>query len=220
MEEVVVYTCLTNGKDVLKPAPSGVKAFCYTDEYVSPGVVVNGWELLPLHEGSLGLSPRRVARFHKLNSHLLAELEGFVWVLWMDAKVSLKVSVEELVLLMGDCLVGCPLHPVRDCIYEEALVVDQLRLCDSSLISAQVGFLRSEGYPESNGLHDTCLLLRRSSDEVVKFNMNWWFLLRVYSQRDQLGFNYVAWKQGLKVFDVPNSRFLTHQHSKPSTLLT
>ena len=63
-------------------------------------------------------------------------------------------------------------------------------------------FLKSEKYPEHNGLLFASVLIRKHHDENLKKVMeDWWYCVKNYSKRDQLSFNYVAWKNNF----VPNT---------------
>ena len=56
-----------------------------------------------------------------------------------------------------------------------------------------------ENYPKNNGLIISGILLRRHNDlDVIKTMESWWTELKYGSKRDQLSFNYVAWKNNLK----------------------
>jgi hypothetical protein len=53
----------------------------------------------------------------------------------------------------------------------------------------------SHGYPKGNGLLSSGLLYRRHNDyEVIKVMEDWWSEIKYGSRRDQLSFNYSAWK--------------------------
>jgi hypothetical protein len=91
----------------------------------------------------------------------------------------------------------------RDCIYEEAEIL--IKMTDSGkfkdhpeIIKKQVEKYRAEGYPEHNGLLSSMIMLRRHNEsEVIQTMEDWWKELKLHSRRDQLSFNYVAWKNQL-----------------------
>lgn len=54
---------------------------------------------------------------------------------------------------------------------------------------------RSEGFPENAEMVQTGIEVRRHNDpNLIKFNELWFDEVRTKSKRDQLSFNYVAWK--------------------------
>jgi hypothetical protein len=70
-------------------------------------------------------------------------------------------------------------------------------------MTSQVGRYEFSGYPHNNGLVETGVLLRRKQPEVATFNERWWAEIRQGSLRDQLSFNYVAWRVRLKYGLLP-----------------
>jgi hypothetical protein len=51
-----------------------------------------------------------------------------------------------------------------------------------------------DGYPYNNGLVATWVLHRDNTGKNHHFCAAWWEQVKNYSIRDQLSFNYVAWK--------------------------
>lgn len=168
----------------------------------------------------LFLDDRRTARQYKLLSHQYINEE---YSLWIDGNIDLKIPENELMPLLiekylKDCDIATMKHPERDCIYQEAETCKLLTLDSPELIDEQMTKYRSEGYPEHNGMVATTYLLRRHSDKVKEFNNAWFSELCRYSRRDQLSFNYVAWKLGVKynTFEgewLDNPYFLYNLHN-------
>ena len=77
-------------------------------------------------------------------------------------------------------------------------------------------------YPRNNGLIVSGILLRKHNEEDVKVTMEkWWEELKYGSKRDQLSFDYSAWKTDLKFNyisgDIRNNKYfhlLSHNHQK------
>ena len=58
---------------------------------------------------------------------------------------------------------------------------------------------QKEGYPRHNGLITGMVILRRHNEkDCIKVMEHWWTEIKYGSKRDQLSFNYVAWKNKLK----------------------
>ena len=56
----------------------------------------------------------------------------------------------------------------------------------------------ADDYPVSNGLIVSGVLLRKNNEkDVIKCMNQWWEELKYGSKRDQLSFNYSAWKTAL-----------------------
>ena len=66
---------------------------------------------------------------------------------------------------------------------------------DPVVMAKQIKRFKQEGYPENNGLITAPILIRKHFDnEVTKVMEAWWNIVNTESKRDQLSFNYVAWK--------------------------
>lgn len=133
---------------------------------------------------------RRSARMHKC----LPPKSDYS--LWIDGNTSLKVSPESLKKFLKTDIAVFK-HPLRDCIYQEAEACRSLD--DPSIIQEQMSRYRAEGYPEHNGLAATTYVLRRHTPKMEAFNNLWWSEICRGSKRDQLSFNYAAWKLKVEV---------------------
>lgn len=94
-------------------------------------------------------------------------------------------------------------HPTRNCIYQEAQECITLRKDNPRTINEQVNRYRMEGYPVNNGLSATGVLIRDNTEGNRVFGEFWWHQVRTGSVRDQLSFNYSAWKTGLQFDQFP-----------------
>ncbi len=205
-----IYTCITAGYDELRePArvTQGVDYVCFSDRPLESRV----WQVRPL--AHVGDTSSRSARYHKLMSHrVLPEYDA---TLWLDGSYRID---RELGPLIGSWLDGWDLavrrHPSRMplCVYAEARACLRLRRGEPAAIEAQVTAYRELGYPERNGVYVTGILARRHTPEVAAFNEAWWDELSRFSDRDQLSFPVVAWRQKLR-FNVVKPKHHTHDQA-------
>jgi hypothetical protein len=77
---------------------------------------------------------------------------------------------------------------------------------------------RYENYPTGAGLAECPVILRRHTKGTELFNEIWWNEIETHSRRDQLSFNYVAWKLRIRYAVFPgklndNDLFEAHKHS-------
>jgi len=113
---------------------------------------------------------------------------------YIDASIEIKASVytfayqweEDFTLLQ---------HRGRDCIYREADAVISMGKDKIDIVYNQIGAYAKDRFPEHAGLIQTGLLMRRRNKKVDKLCNAWWKEVEKHSKRDQLSFNYVAWKQ-------------------------
>jgi uncharacterized protein YbdZ (MbtH family) len=95
----------------------------------------------------------------------------------------------------------------RNCIYDEYNAIIQLGNDDPNknykdnptIMRTQMERYQKEGYPPHNGLITGMVILRRHNEkDCIDVMEDWWTEIKYGSRRDQLSFNYVAWKNKLK----------------------
>ena len=150
----------------------------------------------------------------------------------MDVDIKLTNDPSYLVdTLLGDCNLAILNHElcgrtvtgnmnVRKCVYEEARFIQWLGdqnpkkeyKDNMNIIHSQVERYRKDGYPENNGLARTTVIFRRhNEDDIVQNSEDCWVEIKYGSKRDQISFNYVAWKNNLNFTyiqeDIDNNEY-------------
>jgi len=143
----------------------------------------------------------RVNRWVKLHPELL--LPEYEYSLYHDTNVVVDSSnyyIRIKELIDKGVLIASMSHHERKCIYEEAFTIMFNRLDSNNKILNEVEHLKRAGYPKNYGLNEANCILRKHNDTTVKqVNEDWWNMLNSYSRRDQMSFNYVAWKNAVKI---------------------
>jgi hypothetical protein len=204
MSKIVVYTAIGGKYDTLKEPPRGLLkeadlvAFC---DHTPPPTL---WQVRKLcNEFS---DPCRNAKLPKIVPHIF--FPEAAYSLWVDASVKIerpfpiKQWIDEF---LAEHDWATFKHPLRQCIYEEAEACIQQAKDDPDVIRRQMASYRAENYPPNNGLVELTIILRRHTEAVRQLNEAWFREIRKNSRRDQLSFNYVAHKTGLKVGYIPES---------------
>lgn len=207
-----IYTSIISGKDVFKTPLNleGAKFLCFTDSPTPnprPGVI-----FAKAHDDFI--DPTRNARIHKILAHEYLDCE---YSLWMDGSITLMSSLPDMIKeFLKDSDMAVFKHSARDCVYDEAEMVKKLNYDFPQVVDQQMAKYRVLGYPAHNGLHETGVILRRHTKPVEAFNNAWWAEVSTGSRRDQLSFDYVLWKTGLKINELPltiwNNMFFTYTH--------
>jgi Protein of unknown function (DUF616) len=203
---IAVYTAIFGRYDSLKPARFQTADFiCFTDD---PSLRVPGWRTIPVASSANWTQDMKIraARRLKLLPHeCLPEYAAWIWV---DGNLSLKVDPQLLVhTSLQQCDLSTFAYPgARDCLYDEAAACIRRGKDDEGLIESQIARYRSEGFPSHCGLTETSILVRRNTPAIRRFNEQWWRELETGSRRDQLSFNYVAWKLNFQYSHLPGSR--------------
>ena len=206
MNRIVVYTAIFGNYDGLIPQPEleGVDFICFTDQELS----AKPWRVIKVEPPVHGDNTRS-ARYYKILPHKVLPAQYDLSV-WMDGNFIINQPISEFVTTkLQDKAMWVFNHasgPIgHDCPYVEkdnivshfhkkTILKDDLAVMDKQM----EGYL-AEGFPKSGGLLSSGVLLRRHKVAAVIETMElWWHEVKNKSKRDQLSFNYAAWKTGLK----------------------
>ena len=202
----VIYTAMIGGYDgLVEPdyKPEGWDFVCFSDRDLKSET----WDVRPTLP--LYIDNTRTARKHKLLPHRL--FPDYEYSLWLDGNIKVRDDVNELLGHLDGCNYAThdhlqnPLDP-RGCIYDEGSTILQLGIKNGGnykdnpdLIKRQMERYVKEGYPSKNGLVVQMEVLRRHNEQDVVDSMeDQWVELKYNSKREQLSFNYIAWKNKLK----------------------
>ena len=213
----IVYTALFGAYDTfVEPTivDPNAKYMLFTDQPIQSDV----YEVVRID--LLAGNERLTARQYKaLSTFYLPEHTMSVWHDARFTPICADWSVFEGITL------GAYAHDQRDCIYAEAAVCKDMKLEKPERIDFLMDKLHGENYPRFNGLVSSGFLVRKSNAVVASFNAMWWHYISSYCVRDQLSFNYVAWKLGMNITyldpgNVYGNPYLSphRKHLKPRTL--
>jgi hypothetical protein len=200
----ICYTCLVGDYDEIK-SPSYISQdwdyVCFTDQPL--GNQVGVWKIRPLKKVIKG-DPTRTNRWHKMHPHLL--FPDHEVSIYIDANIGITgPHLENKLndLQAGPHPIAIPAHPLRDCVYDEAIECMACKLDKLSLIQGNNYILRNAGYPEKNGLYENNLIIRKHHEAALKeLAHEWWEILCQYSKRDQLSLVYLLWKHQIQVLHI------------------
>ena len=206
----VIYTSIIGGYDDLTE-PSVIPAdwdfICFTDRDLKSDV----WEIrkvLPLYTDNT-----RTARKYKILPHRF--LSDYDVSIWVDGNFLVRDNVNELLKFLDEVNMVTYDHfqtilDSRNCVYEEGKTLlflgeKNMKLTPErgmknykdkpEIIVKQLKKYEASGYPKVNGLLSSGIILRSHNKTDVKKTMEyWWQEVKVGSKRDQLSFNYSAWK--------------------------
>ena len=193
----LVYTSVFgNYDDVVKPKlPSGWDWKCFSEE----------------NSLSLYTDNNRNAKRFKVLPHRY--FQDYEYSIFIDGNMLVVGNIDELVeKYLSDSNVAFFDHSQnqldpRNCIYDEYNAIIQLGSDDPNknykdnptIMRTQMERYQKEGYPSQNGLITGMVILRRHNEkDCIKVMEDWWTEIKYGSKRDQLSFNYVAWKNKLK----------------------
>jgi hypothetical protein len=198
MKRLAVYTVHTGSKGDFAGFGVGPSndfdLLLFTDD---PDLRPDGWvtRLIDTH----GLDPARLSRRPKLLPHRY--LARYEWSLYLDANTRLIGDPARLVAecQADDLAFFCFRHPHRECLYAEAEVVIALDYDDERRVREQIDHYRRAGFPSRAGLIAGTAILRRHDDaQVIALGEEWYEHVLRFSKRDQLSFNFVAWRRAFR----------------------
>jgi len=148
--------------------------------------------------------PRKEARMYKWLPHKV--LPDIQYSLWVDSNIIIHSDIEELIkTYLADADIALLSHFSRTCIYDEAAICIAEKLDNPKKIRKHIVNLKADKYPTNKGLHQTRIILRRHTKEINALNEAMWEKIIHGTIRDQLSFNYVAWKLGVKINTIPGN---------------
>jgi hypothetical protein len=216
---LVVYTAIFGEYDALHEPPAGLEGvdfICFTNQ---KNVESTHWDVR--HVGSPDLTNHMMNRRYKLLPHLY--LGDYEKSLYVDANVLVIGDPRPLFeKYLADHDMAVPKHPLRNCIYEEALACLRTGKSGFTETAAQMKQYKREGFPVEFGLAENNVILRNHNRENMIDLMNrWWNELNSQAQRDQLSLGYVLWTEGLAFnFMSENARndsgFFKYQSHRPA----
>lgn len=203
---IVIYTALIGLYDDLAPSPtSAVPCLCVTDQRLPEPM---GWRDVPVTCGASIDERIRLAR--NIKTHPTYYLPPHDISIWIDANLYANDTLIHAIDYLGGRDIATFAYPdtygPRDCIYQEAAACIQRRKDRPGKILRQMERYMAEGYPAHNGLVETSIVVRQESSRARLFNQMWWNEIRTGSRRDQLSFNYVAWRASINYSILPGSR--------------
>ena len=198
--KTVIYTCLTGGYDELL-VPDFINPncdyVCLTDnEKLIKKAYLGPWKIEKLQFFKLDNGKNN--RWHKMHPHLL--FPNYENSIYIDANVNFKTDkiFEYIRNLPDNCFIALSRHHKRDCIYDEAKYISELKLDKPEIVNSLMEKYRTEGFPEHFGLAENNVIFRyHNRSECIKLMDEWWNIYLEYSRRDQLSLFYLFWKNNI-----------------------
>lgn len=219
MKKICVYTCITGSYDDVKEfkefRDKNIDYYLFTN---NTNIKSDFWNVVYIDNENL--DNIRLNRKIKILGHELIN-NNYDYSIYIDGSIVLKKPIIEFVKHCCDFdnydLIGFK-HRDRDCIYDEAKACLKLMKDKKDIIYKEIEYIKSNNYPEHNGLMENTIIARNlKSKKVIDTCKLWFDMVLKYSYRDQLSFCYCAYKTKLKfkmldmnVYD--NEYFYNYKH--------
>ena len=217
MKRVVVYTSIFgNYDDLIEPIhkPDNCDFICFTD---NKNLTSDVWQII--NKPAIYSTGNRNAKKFKVLPHRY--LQQYEYSIWVDGNMLVQGDVNEIIetnLCNSNVAFFSHANNVLDsrgCAYEEAqyiLDIGQknyerkphrgiLAWKDNpEVIVAQMEKYIAAGFPQGHELITGMVIARRHNEaDSIKVMEDWWTEIKYHSKRDQLSFNYCAWKNNLNL---------------------
>lgn len=221
----VIYTCITGNYDEACTHTYLDDSWDYVmftdNKHLLTMPRYKHWRIRPLQ--FYKMSNVKNARWHKINANIL--FPEYDYSLWIDGNIVIqsKDFFDRInSLIQKNVTISVPIHPVRNCIYDEAQIIKDLKIDNKNTVNQEMHKLRRLKYPKKNGLNETCIILRQHNNKkILHAQKQWWNMVKNYSKRDQLSYNWAMWNNNVKttpMYDTPGEHRYSHElqfiHSK------
>lgn len=208
----VIYTAIFGDQCGLVPQSKieGFDFICFTDQ---PNLQANPWKVVQVKPYDAADFTRSNRQIKILAHEFVGEYESSIYIdanflIVGDMNHLFQKSLEHHNMAAFSHAQTFP--DSRNCIYAEGQAIKDLHnqglyfKDDLSTIDKHLKFLKSENYPADNGLiKGGCLVRNHNNPEVIELMEDWWYMVENYSKRDQMSFNYVAWKNNFEFATIP-----------------
>jgi hypothetical protein len=228
---IAIYTSIFGGYDDLiedQYIMDNVEYICFTDRDIQSTT----WKIIkatPIYNDA-----NRNAKKYKILPHRY--LTEYDWSIWIDGNTKVISDIRSLCSGASYKVYDhMQCFDRRNCIYEEAQAIlnfGEINLQrtpergiknwkdNPNVIIDQVNRYIREGYPKQNGLTTNGIIVRKHiQPDVIKNMEDWWTEIKYNSKRDQLSFNYIAWKNDFNFIylngDIRNNQYfsITTKHT-------
>lgn len=209
MNRLAVVSGIYGGHDYPKPMTSPLATFDYLMFTDDPDLRVDGWQTIydASHEG---LHPRLAAKWPKFFQD--DRLRRYDAIVWIDGSIQiLKPRFPLWVLSLAGGGMAQFMHPPasggRDCIYDEAVVCQNMQKYRNVSLLRQAEHYREEGHPPHWGMWATGVIAWGSIELAKIIGSDWWAENCAWTYHDQLSEPVVLRRNGVRPATIPGDLF-------------
>lgn len=205
-KRIAVYTCIFGKYDeIVEPLcfPNNIDYYIITDQELpndSHWIIKNISEYDAYIENMTSVEKNRWFKMHP--DVLFPEYEYSIYI---DGNIMPVSDFTEFINRIDKTVgIGMFWHKYNNCVFDEALYnIYAVKKVPKEEIKSHVEYLIEQGMPEDYGMVTCNVIARQHHNEVCKRVMSeWWEEFCGHSQRDQMSFPFVLWKNGIAVSSV------------------
>jgi hypothetical protein len=208
--DVALITGIFGSYEELRELPEHIEvddAVCVTDD---PDLTSETWRIV--YEPRPAVHPNRAAKPPKMCPWRYTGCGSSVWI---DAAYEVTDPGFPRWALGFATPFAVHAHPVRDCVYDEAVASMTFAKYAREPILEQVGAYRAAGHPEHWGLWENGCIARRHTAEAHALGEAWLDEIARWSFQDQISGPFLFRLHGLRPAVLPNEAHrLRHRPSR------
>lgn len=194
-KNLVIYTALFGSFESIPPTLPPSNNMWHTVIFTDQNLQIDAKDYQVVQTSYKSKNPRLSAKFFKICPHVI--FPEYTYSLYIDANCILKPEISDLMQQKcNESLTALYFnHNKRNCAYEEIKTVAITGKESFINLMKILILLKRDKYPRHHGLIQGGFILRQHNiPEVSQMMDRWWDFILTYSERDQLSFNYLAWK--------------------------
>jgi len=202
-QKIIAYTCIVGNYDTLMEPDEDIAR--HYDLYLisdkKPKQSVYKWiDIQDILPNSVS-DPTRMNRYCKMNAHKI--FPQYRRSIYYDGNILLKRTLDDCFADLKKAKIGIASPNQWSCIYEEAIRMIAQKRDIPERIVAQMKKYWLQGMPVKFGSCWCNVLIREHNHpNCIKLMEDWWQEVESESNRDQLSFPYVLWKNNYIMEDV------------------
>jgi hypothetical protein len=197
MNQILIYTIVTNNYDKMRPARifPGFDYWLFTDD---PDFKVDGWEIKVVPKSP---NPIKQQRQIKINSCVYTK--GYDISIYIDGNMEIIRDPADLLKNYYHGGLMTTIHPKRSTLLAEGMEVIRKKKDLEENVNSTLEFAKQKGFMDNLGLFETGVMVRDKSKDVEQLEQKWSELLKDYSHRDQLLLPIALHLTGVAIHSIP-----------------
>lgn len=207
-QRIAVYTCVVGGYDGIQVPVcefENVDHYLFTDRPEAYEKYADVYKIVAVPEEILAkgnILANRYLKFHP--GEFLPEYD---YTIYVDGNVRAVSDIRKLVTKCSKKTgIAMHTHRERDCIYDEAIVCKLYHRGNPADMQKQVAKYAEEQFPAHFGMNEaTVIVCDNKNTTAAELLHKWWEeFVASGSNRDQIAWPYVLWKNGYTIEDIGN----------------
>ena len=228
-KKIAVVTAIFGDYDNLKTPPLNgdfddkVDWFCFTE---NPSLSSVHWNIIYTSYPPLDIYKDKeymvyknmmIAKDYNLMMHRISLLHNSEYYIWIDGSVSLRPTFLTNIFRILSSTTDCKLihfqHSVRNTVHDELLASTSMQKYKDQPLKAQYDHYVKEGFPDTTGLFENTVFVRKNDPSINKMMEMWWMHNLNYSYQDQISYPFVLWKTGVTPYVLYENVFDNEQYT-------